>query len=107
MTREKTGRAMYTMNRTVMLLSNFYITFSTNMVEHRDQHYFDRVFSNYEQLLKTHPDTKIELFYGPGCLTEFSRALRSFLRSLKVGSDHMLEICRVNQIFVDPAELRV
>ncbi len=92
------------MHRTVLLMSNFYIDFSFKNIDEKDEQYFDQIFVNCNRLLAENPSKQLTIEYGPRTLKPFSKALRRFFTRLKIEPRLMLDICRVNAIFVDPNE---
>lgn len=92
------------MSRSVLLMSNFYINFSFKHDDEKNEQYFDQIFSNCNTLLAQHPSKRLIIEYGPTTLRQFSKALKRFFTRLKIEPRLMLDICRVNDIFVDPNE---
>ena len=90
------------MSRTSIIISNFYIIFDPKNSDVNDQQFFESIFKNCRTLLENNPTKVIRLTYGPTSLTNFSKALRNFFIELRIEPGLMLDICRVNHIFVDP-----
>ena len=91
-----------------MLMSNFYIVFGFKNDEqedaHKDEQYYDQIFVNCNKILAQFPSKRLTIEYGPATLVAFSKALREFFSRLKIEPRLMLDICRVNNIFIDPNE---
>ena len=90
------------MSRSVMLMSNFYIVFGFKNEDRKEEQYYDQIFSNCNKILAQFPSKRLTIEYGPTTLIPFSKALRRFFTRLKIEPRLMLDICRVNNIFVDP-----
>lgn len=88
----------------VMMLSNLYIDFDLNDHESKPVAYFESIFKNFRSFIKSNPTTVIPVQYGPHSVTNFSIALKRFMLSMKIHDRTMLDICRVNGLFIDPNE---
>lgn len=86
----------------VMIMSNLYINFDINHNETKPVYFFENIFRQFRSFIKSNPTKSITVQYGPNSVTNFSIALKNFMLSLKIHERTMLDICRVNQLFIDP-----